>query len=388
MSTLTFVSLIPSLIKVGEGHDFNYNQSVGRAVAINRWTYFAAIPVTIKIDDTPAEWIHCLPSHNLLFKRDFSSRLTRIIFSILSARNFLKKKCSSGRSIIFVESFDPTFLLVILITLCLVPKKQKAVWLLFRNDRSCTGVKGFLYKYFTKLIKILVGPKQFKLLSDSRLLVDWFSIFLDETVHLVPIPHTDFLHVQNSSIKPVGITAWMPGRQMDKPYNKQIANRLSRRVYESSKQFSLILSEKSGISPMKRGLNIQLIPDVLPRKEYAKWMQKSDIVLLPYDPVSYRRRTSGVFVETVCAGKVPVVTARTWMAEELLRFDLGELLVDWYDPNVLSLLEHIALDSDIKSKIQQMQNTYIAFHNENNFAETLRFLAESNTASQKTSSVT
>jgi hypothetical protein len=377
MSDLSFISLIPSLTKAGEGHDYNYNQSVRRAAAINGWVYSAAIPVTIKDDDTPKEWTKCLPSHKLLFKKDFRSRATRIILSILSARRFIRKNYSSGRSIIFIESFDPTFLLVTIITLSLIHRKQIRVWLLYRNDQSCKGVKGLLYKYFTKLIKILVKPKHFKLLSDSRLLVDWFSSFFGETVYLVPIPHTDFLHLQDSSKKPAGIIAWMPGRQMDKPYNKRIANRLSRLVYRSSRGFLLVLSEKSRVRPMKSGPDIQLLPDVLPQEEYSKWMQKSDLVLLPYDPVSYCRRTSGVFVETVCAGKTPVVTDKTWMAEELRSFDLGELLVDWYDPNILLLLEHITTDPDIKSKILRMQNTYFAFHNEKNFASSMKALFKS-----------
>ncbi len=53
-------------------------------------------------------------------------------------------------------------------------------------------------------------------------------------------------------------------------------------------------------------------PDV-----YYRHLRDADIILLPYDPRAYRRRSSGPLSEALGAGKVTVVPARCWLAEQV-----------------------------------------------------------------------
>ena len=54
-----------------------------------------------------------------------------------------------------------------------------------------------------------------------------------------------------------------------------------------------------------------------------------DFVLLPYDKKIYAECNLGIFVEAIVAGKITLVSADTWMAYELNKFKLTELVIDW-----------------------------------------------------------
>ena len=62
---------------------------------------------------------------------------------------------------------------------------------------------------------------------------------------------------------------------------------------------------------------VSVIREAMPLTDYQAALNSSDIALFPYEPNPYRKRTSGVFGEAVAFGKPVVVTAGTWMAEQI-----------------------------------------------------------------------
>jgi glycosyltransferase involved in cell wall biosynthesis len=67
-----------------------------------------------------------------------------------------------------------------------------------------------------------------------------------------------------------------------------------------------------------RGLGPQVVTNsqVLESEEYLEWLQKADLVLLPYNPEVYRSRGSGVFFEAARLGIPAIVTADCAFAQE------------------------------------------------------------------------
>jgi hypothetical protein len=65
------------------------------------------------------------------------------------------------------------------------------------------------------------------------------------------------------------------------------------------------------------GRNVEFLPAEENHVEYLATIERSDVVLLPYDPVGYRGIVSGIFCEAVAMGKIPVIPARTWMADHV-----------------------------------------------------------------------
>lgn len=87
-----------------------------------------------------------------------------------------------------------------------------------------------------------------------------------------------------------------------------------------------VFAELGALGPALRVLAGELSPEV-----YAAVLHGSDIVLLPYDAEAYRDRGSGVFAEAAAAGRVMVLPAGTWMADEAARWGLGFTVFDRFD---------------------------------------------------------
>ncbi len=69
----------------------------------------------------------------------------------------------------------------------------------------------------------------------------------------------------------------------------------------------------------KRGLEdkVRLVKKVVDSDKYCELIAKTDIVILPYSPVSYHYRSSSVLVEAMAAGKVVVTTHGSWLGSRV-----------------------------------------------------------------------
>ncbi|MGH6841110.1 MAG: glycosyltransferase, partial [Methylocella sp.] len=54
---------------------------------------------------------------------------------------------------------------------------------------------------------------------------------------------------------------------------------------------------------------VRMVEGVLTSAEYAAWTSQIDVMLLPYDPVTFGLRGSGIFTESVAAGR-PIIASR------------------------------------------------------------------------------
>lgn len=62
---------------------------------------------------------------------------------------------------------------------------------------------------------------------------------------------------------------------------------------------------------------VELAEGSLSSNEYRDLIERMDVILVPYDRENYAARSSGVFMEALCARRPPIVTAGTWMARIL-----------------------------------------------------------------------
>ena len=64
------------------------------------------------------------------------------------------------------------------------------------------------------------------------------------------------------------------------------------------------------------------IEENLSREVYLRYLNESDAILLPYNIWNYQYSSSGIFIEAVSAGKVPLVSDGLWISGELKKHDL------------------------------------------------------------------
>ncbi|WP_392533940.1 hypothetical protein [Nostoc sp. C117] len=374
------ISIIPNLMG-GEGHIIPYHTSITKAANLLGWKHIAAVAPEPKIVDLPINWQPCLSSENLELTINPIIRIFKCndIYKFGSSiAKYLKKEIlpNSKHNIIFLERFIHVQLLGLLIALCLIPKENLSVWLLYRRDTHQDKTRS-IYKLLNKFIKRILEPGKFHLLTDSESLSKSLSNYFNESVTVMPIPHTDFIDVDTIPDLINEVICWWPGApRAEKGWD--IIKSLITSMSEEAKKICVVAAESSELSTVLSGIRVELIPQNLSKLDYLKWLKTSNIILLPYDADAYRERTSGIFTECIMAGKIPVVTKGTWMATELSKYGLEELIIEWSQPDIIvSKIINLSKSLTVKNKIKEMQKGYQNFHTVESYAREMKILFNS-----------
>ncbi|GBF81573.1 glycosyltransferase family 1 protein [Aphanothece sacrum] len=364
-SSPIFISLIPHLMG-GEGHIIPYHQAVNQAIKKIGWQHNIIIPTDHNLNNIPSQWCECLSPYDLEAEGNGWQKILRIQQTwelSITIVNYLRNKVinQSDLSIIFLERFIHLQLLALVIALYLVPTKNLSVWLLYRRDTHKDKTK-FIYKWLNNLVKKRLSKGRFKLLTDSDLLGQSLSNYFEESVIVMPIPHTDIDCYSMSITENDDIVCWWPGSPREEK-GWEVINNLVNSDVKLTQNICLIASEKSKLEVPENGLKVKLVEDNLSRDKYHSWFCLTNIILLPYDAEAYGERTSGIFTESIIAGKISLVTPNTWMAYELLKYNLSELVIDWQEgQKVFDIVIKVSKSPIIKDKIKAMQTSYQQFH--------------------------
>jgi len=79
----------------------------------------------------------------------------------------------------------------------------------------------------------------------------------------------------------------------------------------------------------------RIFQESMSMSDYWDLLGMVDIMVCPYDPIRYGHRTSGIVIDALGAGAVPVVPAGTWLAEISAKYDVG-LRYSPYTPKALA----------------------------------------------------
>jgi hypothetical protein len=386
----TLVSIIPNL-EGGQGHIIPYHIAVDKVTQILDWKHQVAYSPDSQLTDLPVDWIGCLDGAKLEKKTHGFSKFIKPFEVISFAKTiyqFLSNQVlpNSTNTIIFLERFIHLQLFGLWLAISFLPTENLYIWILYRRDIHNEKTR-FIYKILNKLIKYKVKPQNFQLLSDSELLAQSLGYYFGETLKVMPIPHTEFKskppsfsllkslnHQQNypdNNNNNNYILCWWAGPPREEKGWSIIKNIVNCQCSQANK-FCLVAAKNSQLQSKQGGIKVHLIPNNLTRLDYEKWLSKSDIILLPYDAKAYQEKTSGIFTEAIIAGTIPLVTKKSWMANELLKYNLHELIIDWNKPeNIFENIEKILDKSclQIINKFQIMQQEYRCFHSLENYAQ-------------------
>lgn len=192
---------------------------------------------------------------------------------------------------------------------------------------------------------------------------------------LLPIPHL----IDPGPIRyaaPKGqraIRLWFPGEPREEK-GLSVIRKLTKTLMQSALGCTLVLDERI-IQPSSTNRSIATLPGPLTAEAYARELSECDAVLLPYDAERYRQATSGIFIEAVAAGKMPFVTRGTWMADELIRYELGDLTFTWEDDQPFSKFAELFASPALQSNLSRMSEDVRRLHGPLAFASVLRELS-------------
>lgn len=366
------------------GHLYGYHDSVGKAAQRNGWKHVVALPKSWgKVaQQLPDNWIVCLQAQNATVNTSRIRSFKGAFQLGNSLAKFLRSKIDARvPTIIFAETFAFWEIPAIVLSLFRVPKSNLSLWLLFRFklDFQSIGQRA-LRKYVFPLIEYILEPGHLQLLTDSESLKETIRKAFKRDLTVMPIPHTeDIVHSTVGRRKNRThhlIRCWFPGEPRKDKGIEVIRNIISTRSRES-RRILMILGESSFLKEVPGGPKIELIPDHVDRAVYLKLLRKSNIVLLPYEAARYAESTSGIFIEAVIAGSIPLVTPATWMAAELQRYGLQQLITDWQPAKVIPTILAVCRDYEIASRLEAMSRQYSLFHSIDSYALKMKDLLES-----------
>lgn len=379
---ICLIAVVPCLRNLS-GHEVHYHKAVSRAAELNGWKYMVAVPEDCVLPDVDDHWIKCLKRFDIFradIFRNIYANSKKFLGYVFSLRRFFNKqilKAGSSRKIIFIESFKVTHLAGFVLSLFFISRKDLFVWVFYRQEPMFLRF-GFVYKTLNRILLFLFNSRV-RLLTDSGLLQDSLGVFFGRTVSLMPIPHANLDTRGLRCNLPVAlngkIICWWPGpprKEKGLDVVKKLA--LALRKHKDADKLCLVVAKSAKLGTEAKSVNLLELEDSLSIPDYAAWMATADIILLPYDS-QYRKATSGIFMECVSSGKIPVVTRGTWMACELSKYNLQDLITDWLMPDLISWIIKISEDENVKEKLNIMKKACADYHNEHSFAKAMKELA-------------
>jgi len=358
----TFHSIAYFAQNESSGHFYHYHKSVQEALKPHLAHVAVYVPKNSHFVNPPQHWQKWFsPFYNKSNRKKFWKDCVRLF-----------RQKSDGKRIFFIEFFGRRDFFLYSMAAFLFAKKNDTLWVLYRDDLTIRNKKDLrMIRFCSKLLKKKCDLKP---LTDNELLADYYSPWFGQRPTVLPIltaKHSPFKVSKKKKL----VCSWLGNPRPDKGAH-EIAHLVEIEDPASSK-IELSVSGATFFPPIKNQVDLQLRRVALAEDEYFEALSRSDVILLPYCPRLYKQRTSGVFVEAILMGKVPVVKAGSWLAHELSRFDLDELILDWNAPDFFSNLFVIVSDSKIITKLKKMQEAYLAFHGEDNFAKSLQKVVQS-----------
>lgn len=368
------------------GHSYNYHRAVRDALKLTSIEYRVLIPQNNPIIDKDDLWESTLQVPTKLVG-DISSKISRFFtyayysLCITISWIFFYRKFSENTKVIVFYETGGNFLDEALISLALKTfgKKPYAVWYLIRG---LPGTRKFQYllKISVFFAEFFSGSSQLILCTDTVTLRDHLSNMLKKNVICLPIPHAHAKSFDHEAPKQIGVNEvkiWGLSC-IGKNKGEEYLTNLLKNTDQSSVSQILVRSsflEKNKI-PTRPYMNV--ISSELDSKEFALLLESCNVTLLPYfggGTQAYKLSSSGIFVDSVAAGLLPLVTKGTWMEFELNRFNLNELVVDWSNYNTFSdlcaFIEELICAENTMRKLGYMSHSYCAMHSPNGFLEAL-----------------
>ena len=353
------------LANENEGHYYEYLKSVIKASNINKWEIHNYIPKNSNIKETK-NFYKLLNHHS--YSNLFNSKFLQPFKNFKIYKKILRTfKHSKNTHIILVDNFSPAQLLVLLLS-TIFSSNNYQLWAIHRYDPLESIFKGKVHKIIFKLFKKTIETKLF---VDTDLLLKQCIQHFKIIPILLPIPHTDNLDKMKKKITHnKSITCWWPGILRPGKGKEKIFFLLEK--IKENQNFKIILSKI--IKPeLKIIYNNLIFTDyTIDRTKFSELMLNVDLILLPYDSKEYSIKSSGIFVESIFSGNIVLTTENTWMAYELKKYDLNELVIDWNSNNIENNIKALINDKNIVYKLKKMNQNYKKFHNIKNFANILK----------------
>ncbi|MBY0610692.1 MAG: glycosyltransferase [Beijerinckiaceae bacterium] len=235
----------------------------------------------------------------------------------------------------------------------------------------------------------LAGRRKIRLASDSAMLAEAYGRLTHIPVEVLPIPVRSLPEDLPTSLmertakpgkRPIRFGCFGNPR-LDKGFLDVLSAITSIAPMASERPIEFVLQANDpgpGIEPALSTFiedaprNVRFLLSAMASNEYWSQLASVDVVILPYWSSVYALRTSGVFVEAVCAGKIVICSEGTWMASELGANGAGRLCREKDARSIVNAIADVvsAFDS-LAHDAAAAAGRYRTFHNAGHFVARL-----------------
>lgn len=390
-----YIYLIDPLIRSFLGHYFNYAFSLLTAAKKKNMEF----KLLANVDCDPA--ISAILPYQPVFQKDepvsfLGIKLPKLAGLHRPFRRFQewRRTCAGlnrDDGIVFVDNCVAIELFFFAIGLLLKHFRPAPVFMImlriyYYNPATRKWKKEtFILKLAFLILEIASRGKRVYLVSDSELLALRFVQLTDLPIHTVPIPHTsskvcaaDKKNHRGLRFAYLGHGDYYKGitflaEAIHHLHNEGRLNGMEMFIqcYQTGKADERINSALADLRNLK-STSITVVEHPLDEAQYDLEMDRADLLLFPY-LMDRSESTSGPFTEALALGKPVIVSDRTWASEQLKRFDGGGIICQSANGKDLAraMTEAKQNYQNILEKSEKAKTAWRAFHNSDNFMETL-----------------
>lgn len=293
---------------------------------------------------------HAYRGNSLLY------RLPRKFLVGVSLGSFFRRHVKA-HDVLFIDQPSAEDIVGLLLAAPLLRRRRSRVWVMLRSSEQSTNERITL-----KGLRLLGAylKKGMRFISDSTVVAQDLAML--GNIALLPIPHTPNME-SPTNFADRKIRFWWAGAPRPAKGQRHVENLLM--LTHGAESVVLAMPDTGARAPSGSSLKTEFLSKYLTAEQYAARFAWSDVILLPYDPLIYRSGTSGIFIETVFAGKMPFVMSGTWMAAILEQHRLPELVLsenDWQAPDFWQRTGRTVMDPSVQDRLQILQHALALNH--------------------------
>lgn len=192
------------------------------------------------------------------------------------------------------------------------------------------GIKACLNRFYNSKL----SPHKVQFYTDTQQLVERYNTLSPVKFSEIPVPFRQEKLKQNQQFreqnKPIHIV-YLGDARREKGYHflpEVIASLW--KDYISPKKVKFTIQSNLSISGGETDIlaarlqleqypdeQVKLIKEIMEAEGYYQLLNDADLMIIPYDINSYRYRSSGVFTESLAAGKPVIVPENSWLATQV-----------------------------------------------------------------------
>jgi glycosyltransferase involved in cell wall biosynthesis len=191
-------------------------------------------------------------------------------------------------------------------------------------------------------------PERLRLVAHSESLAEALAAKLGRPVSAIPLSvHWSSLPEITSRSETARVRVGVLGTLREDKGASQIVEAIRKVradvqwVVQASPGTAVAASVRNELIAEVRERQGELHIDDLGAEAYGALMASCDVVILPYHPLGYRERTSGVVVEAMGCAVIPIAPVGTWLATEMARYGVGLAYEPWTSAALAAAIDQV-----------------------------------------------